>query len=172
MTAKPCRPSARHPADRSRRGPRRRRPAKLHADKGHYYPHLRRRLHKRGIIPRLARRGIENSTHLGRHRWVVERAIAWLIGCGRLHRRYQHKPDHFLALTEIAAALICYRSNRSAGLLMRAKVWKKPFSRRRWTMRQPSGNRSSRSCHRPVCTTLAFPSRVSCVWKKGDVAVP
>ena len=33
------------PAVRSRRGPRRRRPGKLHADKGYDYPHLRAWLH-------------------------------------------------------------------------------------------------------------------------------
>ncbi|WP_374205416.1 IS5 family transposase [Streptomyces sp. SP2-10] len=94
------------PPIRSPRGPRRRRPAKLHADKGYDYSHLRRWLRTRGIIPRIARRGIENSTHLGRHRWVVERTIAWLTGCRRLHRRYERKPDHFLAFTALAAALI------------------------------------------------------------------
>lgn len=92
------------PPIRSRRGPRRRRPAKLHADKGYDYPHLRRWLRTRGITPRIAHRGIENSTHLGRHRWVVERTIAWLTGCRRLHRRYERKPDHFLAFTAPATA--------------------------------------------------------------------
>lgn len=37
------------PPIRSRRGPRRRRPAKLHADKGYDYDHLRRWLRSRGI---------------------------------------------------------------------------------------------------------------------------
>ncbi|WP_434099484.1 IS5 family transposase [Streptomyces sviceus] len=92
------------PPIRSRRGPRRRRPAKLHTDKGYGYPHLRRWLRTRGITPRIAHRGIENSTHLGRHRWVVERTIAWLTGCRRLHRRYERKPDHFLAFTAPATA--------------------------------------------------------------------
>ncbi len=97
------------PPIRSRRGPRRRRPAKLHADKGYDYPHLRRWLRTRGITPRIARRGVENSQRLGRHRWVVERTIAWLGGCRRLHRRYERKADHFLAFAAIAATLICYR---------------------------------------------------------------
>ncbi|QOC94036.1 transposase [Micromonospora craniellae] len=61
------------PAVRSRRGPRRRRPDKLHADKGYDYPHLRRMLRQRGIRPRIARRGIEPTNRLGRHRWVIER---------------------------------------------------------------------------------------------------
>ena len=72
------------PAIRSRRGPRRRRPARLHGDKGYDYPHLRAWLRSRRITPRIARRGIETSERLGRHRWVVERSLAWLTGYRRL----------------------------------------------------------------------------------------
>ncbi|MFI6335251.1 IS5 family transposase [Streptomyces sp. NPDC050535] len=97
------------PPIRSRRGPRRRKPGKLHGDKGYDYRHLRRWLASRGIRHRLARRGIESSRRLGRHRWVVERTVSWLSGCRRLHGRYERKPEHFLALTAIAATLICHR---------------------------------------------------------------
>ncbi|MFJ8312880.1 IS5 family transposase [Streptomyces sp. NPDC094147] len=97
------------PPIRSRRGPRRRRPGKLHADKGYDYDHLRRWLRGRGIAHRIARRGIESSTRLGRHRWTIERTMSWLAGCRRLHRRYERKADHFLAFTSIACTLICYR---------------------------------------------------------------
>ncbi|SCF68618.1 Transposase DDE domain-containing protein [Streptomyces sp. Ncost-T10-10d] len=91
--------------DRSRR----RRPATLHADKGYDNDHLRRWLRKRGIRHRIACKGIESSTRLGRHRWVVERTVSWLAGCRRLHRRYERKPEHFLAFVGIAATLICHR---------------------------------------------------------------
>lgn len=94
---------------RSRRGRRRRKPDKLHADKGYDYDHLRRWLRQRGITPRIARKGVESSQRLGRHRWPVERTMAWLAGCRRLHRRYERKADHFLAFTAIACTLICYR---------------------------------------------------------------
>jgi IS5 family transposase len=57
------------PPVRFRRGPRRRRPGKLHGDKGYDYRYLRRWLASRGIRHRLARKGIESSRHLGRHRW-------------------------------------------------------------------------------------------------------
>ncbi|WBY24786.1 IS5 family transposase (plasmid) [Streptomyces goshikiensis] len=97
------------PPIRSRRGPRRRRPGKLHADKGYDYDHLRRWLRNRGIRHRIARKGIESSQRLGRHRWVVERTVSWLAGCRRLHRRYERKAEHFLAFAGIAAALICHR---------------------------------------------------------------
>ncbi|GLX49266.1 IS5 family transposase [Streptomyces hygroscopicus subsp. hygroscopicus] len=97
------------PPIRSRRGPRRRRPAKLHADKGYDYDRLRRWLRTRRIAPRIARKGVESSQRLGRHRWTVERTVAWPAGCRRLHRRYERKADHFLAFVGIAAALIRYR---------------------------------------------------------------
>jgi IS5 family transposase len=57
-------PSPRLPG--KRRGRARKRPTKLHADKGYDYPHCRRALRARGIIPRIARRGIESSERLGR----------------------------------------------------------------------------------------------------------
>lgn len=97
------------PPIHSRRGPRRRKPGKLHGDKGYDYRHLRQWFRSRGITHRLARRGVESSTHLGRHRWVVERSVAWLAGCRRLHRRYERKAAHFPAFTGIACTLICYR---------------------------------------------------------------
>ena len=60
------------------------RPAKLHADKGYDVPGCRLALRRGGITPRIARRGIESSTRLGRHRWKVERALAWLLANRRL----------------------------------------------------------------------------------------
>ena len=60
-------------------------------------------------MPRIARRGIESSARLGRHRWTIERTVSWLGAFRRLHRRYEHKSEHFLAFAGIAAALICYR---------------------------------------------------------------
>jgi len=93
----------------SRRGPRHRRPERLHGDKGYDYDHLRRWIRCRGIRHRIARKGIESSQRLGRHRWVVERTVSWLAGCRRLHRRYESKAEHFLAFVGIAAALICHR---------------------------------------------------------------
>lgn len=68
------------PAVRSRRGLRHRRPDKLHADKGYDYPHLRAWLRDRRITPCIARRGVDTSARLGRHRWQVESTIAWLFG--------------------------------------------------------------------------------------------
>ncbi|KOV19218.1 transposase [Streptomyces sp. XY152] len=97
------------PPIRSRRGPRRRKPVKLHGDKGHGYAHLRKWLRERGIRHRIARTGIESSKRLGRHRRVIERTMARLAGCRRPHRRHEREAEHFLAFTSIARTLICYR---------------------------------------------------------------
>jgi transposase len=97
------------PPIRSHHGPRRRRPGKLHGDKGYDYDHLRRWLRTRGIRHRIARKGIESSQRLSRHRWVVERSVSWPAGCRRPHRRYERKAEHFLAFVGIAALLINYR---------------------------------------------------------------
>ncbi|MFF1836363.1 IS5 family transposase [Streptomyces sp. NPDC058231] len=97
------------PPIRSRRGPRRRKPGKLHADKGYDSAHLRRWLRERGIRQRIARKAFGSSQRLGRYRWTVERTMAWLAGCRRLHRRHKRKAEHFLAFTSIACTLICYR---------------------------------------------------------------
>jgi hypothetical protein len=58
-----------------RRGGPRQRPVKLHADKGYNYPRCRRAPRRRGIIPRIAQRGIESCERLMRYRWVVERTF-------------------------------------------------------------------------------------------------
>lgn len=63
------------PPIRSRRGRRRRRPGKLHGDKGYDYDHLRQWLRSRGITPRIARKGTDSSQRLGRHRWTIERTM-------------------------------------------------------------------------------------------------
>jgi len=61
------------PPVRTPTGRRRTRPAKVHADKGYDSRANRAYLRRRGIKARLARRGVESSTRLGRHRWRVER---------------------------------------------------------------------------------------------------
>jgi hypothetical protein len=68
---------------RSRRGPRRRRPGKPHADQGYDSRHLRQWLSRRGIRHRIARKGVETSQRLDRHRWTIERTTSWLTGCRR-----------------------------------------------------------------------------------------
>ena len=94
---------------RSRRGPRRRRPGKLHADKAYDAADLRAYCRILGIAPRIARRGIERNDRLGRHRWRIERTISWLFGYRRLTIRYERKANHFAAFLSLAATLTCYK---------------------------------------------------------------
>ena len=62
----------------------RKRPAKLHADKGYDYRKCRQAVMRRRIRVRIARKGIESSERLGCHRWVVEPTLAWLNRFRRL----------------------------------------------------------------------------------------
>ena len=94
------------------RGRPRKRPDKLHADKGYDHQRCRRECRARGIKPRIARRGVESSAHLGRHRWVVERSFAWLARFRRLSIRYERRADLHLAFTILACAVICLRQIR------------------------------------------------------------
>lgn len=89
------------------RGRPRKRPGKLHADKGYDYPRCRRFLRRRGIKARIARRGIETSQKLGRRRWVVERTFSWLYRFRRLTVRYERRADIHRAFLDLGCALIC-----------------------------------------------------------------
>ncbi|GAA4998948.1 hypothetical protein GCM10023205_85200 [Yinghuangia aomiensis] len=85
----------------------------MHADKAYDNPPLRRWLRGRRIGVRIARKGVDTSGRLGRHRWVIERTMSWLTGYRRLTIRYERRSDLFLAFTTLAAALICFKRLRS-----------------------------------------------------------
>ena len=88
-------------------GRRRCRPDTVHADKGYEAWHCRAYLRRRGIRPRIARRGIESSERLGRHRWRVERALSWLSCFRRLQVRWDRDAGRFLAFVLLGCALVC-----------------------------------------------------------------
>lgn len=92
-----------------RRGKSRFRPAKVYADKGYDYARCRAALRKRGIIARIARRGVESSEKLGRHRWRVEQTQGWINRYKRLKVRYERYADIYLAFLLIACSLICLK---------------------------------------------------------------
>jgi transposase len=96
------------PTVRTPAGQRRRRPGKVHADKAYDNRRCRRYLSERGIKVRIARRGVESSTRLGRHRWKAERSIAWLGGCRRLRIRYDRDSERFFAFAMLARARLGY----------------------------------------------------------------
>jgi transposase len=72
-------------------------------------PH-RQWLRTQKIAPRIARRGVNDPARLGRHRWKIERTIAWLTGYRRLTIRYDRNGDHFRAFLQLAAAITCYKT--------------------------------------------------------------
>jgi transposase len=89
-------------------GGRRQRPERCHADKGYDYRHCRAYLRRRGIKVRIARKGVESSDRLGRHRWKAERTIAWLFGCRRLRIRYDRGSERFYAFGLLACCRLSF----------------------------------------------------------------
>ena len=98
------------PLIRQPNGRRRKRPAKLHTDKGYDYPRCRTALTRRHIKVRIARKGVDSKQRLGRHRWVVERTFAWLNRFRRLAIRYERRADIHQAFLTLGCALICFKA--------------------------------------------------------------
>jgi transposase len=92
------------------RGRPRRRPDKLHADKGYDHAFCREACRARGVADRIARRGQDSSKRLGRHRWVVERAFAHLRSMRRLGVRWEREAAHWLAFATLGCAVLCLRA--------------------------------------------------------------
>ncbi|MGY1732958.1 IS5 family transposase [Geodermatophilus sp. SYSU D01045] len=91
---------------RGGRGHPRRRPVELHGDRGYDNPRVRRYLRRRGIAARIGR---DPRARLGRHRWVVERALGWLLSNKRLALRHDRIAVSITALARLAVTLICAR---------------------------------------------------------------
>jgi transposase len=91
-----------------RRGRPRKRPGKLHADKAYRSRKNQALLRARNIKSRVARPKLDSSERLGRHRWVVERTLAWLHRFRRLRVRDERRGDIHEAFLHLAVALICW----------------------------------------------------------------
>jgi transposase len=100
-------PPLRQPHQRP--GRPRQRPDELHADKAYDSRKNRAALRRRHILPRIARRLVDSSERLGRHRWVAERTFAWLHRNRRLLVRYDRDVALHQALLSLAAALVCWQ---------------------------------------------------------------
>ncbi|QEV49441.1 IS5 family transposase [Streptomyces vinaceus] len=100
------------PPIRGRRGRPRRKPRRVYADRGYDFDKYLRLLWKRGIKPIIARRGVAHGSGLGKVRWVVERAFAWLHQFKRLRIRYERRADLHQGLLELACSIICLRRLR------------------------------------------------------------
>ncbi len=94
----------------TRSGQRRKRPAKLHADKAYDIPRCRQALTQHRIKLRIARKGRDSSERLGQHRWVVERTLAWLNRMRRLTGRYERRADIHQAFLTLGCCLICFNA--------------------------------------------------------------
>jgi transposase len=95
------------PAVRTPAGRRRTRPGPVHADKGYDSRANRAYLRRLGITSRIARRGIEPSARLGRHRWKIERALSWLSCWRRLQVRWDRDSGRWFAFVLLACAVVC-----------------------------------------------------------------
>lgn len=62
----------------------------------------------------IARRGVVHGSGLGKERWVVERAFAWLRQFKRLRIRYERRADLHQGLRELACSLRCLRRLRTS----------------------------------------------------------
>jgi len=96
------------PAVRTPAGRRRTRPGTVDADKGYDSHANPAYLRRRGITSRIARRGIESSTRLGRHRWRVERSLSWLSCWRRLQVRWDRDSGRWFAFVLLACAVVCF----------------------------------------------------------------
>lgn len=72
------------------------------------HPPLPPFLLRRHIGVRIARKGIESSQRRGRHRWVIDRTLAWLSRYRRLTIRYERREDIHQAFLTLGCALICF----------------------------------------------------------------
>ena len=97
-------------AMRAPRGPRR--PKHLCLDKGYDYADTEKEVRDRGVTPHIRRRG--EKPMLGcvygvARRWVVERTNSWHNRFRALLIRWENYADRYLALCELASALIVFR---------------------------------------------------------------
>jgi transposase len=95
------------PIKRAGRCRPRKRPEKLRADNACDDKTRRRALSERGINARITRKGIDSSETWGRHRWIVERTLAWLAKYRRLAIRYERHDDIHKAFLHLGCSPIC-----------------------------------------------------------------
>ncbi|MER6573602.1 IS5 family transposase, partial [Streptomyces sp. NPDC001093] len=101
------------PPVRGTRGRPRQRPDRVYADRGYDHDKYRRLVRELGITPVIARRGTEQGSGLGVHRWVVEAAFALLHWFRRLRTRWEIRDDIHQAFLTLGCAIICWRRLRT-----------------------------------------------------------
>jgi transposase len=84
-------------------------PEAVQADRAYHSQAVDGLLKWLGIEPRIAKRGTEHGSGLGKTRWVVERTISWIRGFRRLRVRFDRRSEIDHAWHSLAAAIICWR---------------------------------------------------------------
>jgi transposase len=95
------------PPVRGKVGRPRRRFDKVRGDRGFDSEANRQAVRDRGGEPVIGKRRTPHGSGLGKYRWVVERAEAWLHKYRRLKLRYEVRDDIHEAFLALACALIC-----------------------------------------------------------------
>ena len=90
------------------------RPQHLCLDKGYDNPTGHQAASGNDYQPHIRRIGEEKLDASGRkrypaRRWVVERMLSWLSKCRGILVRYEKKSENYLAMLQLACALIWYR---------------------------------------------------------------
>jgi transposase len=91
------------------RGRPRRRPVSFHGDRAYGTPKNIAGTLKRRVVSLLARPTQPHGSGLGKFRYVVERTLSWFGQNRRLKICYEKMGEHFQALHDLAAAIICAR---------------------------------------------------------------
>lgn len=97
------------PVIRGRAGRPRSRPDAFYGDRGYGFPWIIDAVVALKVVPKLAVRGAEHGSGLGKIRYVVERTFAWFDNWRRLRMCYEKTHEHYLAFNQLAACLICAR---------------------------------------------------------------
>lgn len=107
-------------------------PDEVWADRGYDSPRLEQALRERGIEPKISKkrrpgepipagtptrevwrgkkRRLKSPDPNARHRWPIERCIAWLKQLRRIATRRDRKPENYLAFLQLGMILILTRS--------------------------------------------------------------
>jgi len=109
------------PPVRMPRGRPRFRPGAVMGDRAYGTQALIAEVVERRIKSLLAPRSSqEHGSGLGKVRYVVERTLSWIGNYRRLKLCYERKPEHWQALNELAACVIC--ANRIESLQEQRKI--------------------------------------------------
>jgi transposase len=100
------------PAVQGPRGRPRQKPGAVVGDRGYGFAHTINAIIALKILSMLAPRGSEHGSGLGKVRYVIERTHVWFGHWRRLRVCYEKRAEHWQALNELVAAMICFRKLR------------------------------------------------------------